>query len=554
MSHIKIIFHNNKLSSIQLEEVKQFLPDLMIRKILMPPPEESVPYVLQGNEERNAAFSKNLYTALLNNEADVAVHSAKDLPYPLPEGLEVIALTESAYPQDALISAGNKSLRELLPGTRIGLSSQEGSAQLTQIRSDLSIVPVSGDIEDGLALFNSGQIDALVVDLSALKQLELSYLVTEILPYKTHPLQGSTVLVAKENNACLKSLFHQIDIRRNYGKVCFAFYSPGKEDYLPLQTVKALKQAEVIYFEEATDHTFLNNFKCKKVNIGSRKPEDVHELIYRAALEGRQVVRLVSDTVEGQSMLIREKAFLRKCQVYSEKLAADIAEGESELEKGRNRILVTGNNPVRYEYLGDVIHTPLVESLPLKNYNSFLDTLPAKNDFDWILFTSSYAVRYFFQALTDNEIDIRWLAGSRIISIGPSTTRELKANRILCDLEAEKDTISGIIDLFQERNLLGRKILLPGPEGWFNSLQGYFEKVGYKVFSVPVFRNHSPQVPKEVDLKEIDIVVFSSPSDVKNFKSLYREWPEHMRVISADEATTRELYIAGILEYSDWVI
>jgi uroporphyrinogen-III synthase len=426
--------------------------------------------------------------------------------------------------------------------------------QLEQIRTDLQVVPVSGDIEGPIALFNAGQIDALVVELIALKQLELSFLVAEILPFKTHPLQGSTVVVAKENNAFLKSLFHVIDIRRNLGKVNFALFSLCREEYLPVQSVKALKRAEVIFFEEGSNQAFLNNFKCKKVNMGGKTPEEVQELLYQAALEGRQVVKLVSDTVEGLSGVVRDKEFLRKRLVHLEILPVQVTEATEATKKRRNQILVTGNNPVRYEYLGEVVHTPLVESLPLKDYSSFLDTLPSKNEFDWILFTSNHAVRYFFQALTDNEIDIRWLAGSKIISIGPATTRELKANRILCDLESEKDSVSGIIDLFQERNLLGRKILLPGPEGIFNSLQGYFEKAGYQVLSLPVFRNHSPQILKTVDLKEIDIVVFSSPSAVRNFKSLYKEFPEHAKVISTDETTTRELYIAGILEYSDWVI
>jgi uroporphyrinogen III methyltransferase/synthase len=220
----------------------------------------------------------------------------------------------------------------------------------------------------------------------------------------------------------------------------------------------------------------------------------------------------------------------------------------------QNKVLVTGTNPGKYEYLGQIVHTPLIEILPLRDYNFVLSRLPKINDFDWIIFTSKHAVRYFLQAFTDNDIDIRWLAGSRIVSIGAATSRELKANRLRADLEAEQETTSGIIDLFIERNLKGSRVLLPCSELSTDDLPDYLESIGFKVMPLVVYRNVKPEDPQFVDLNDIDIVVFSSPSGVKNFKSIYQKMPEHIRIITTGEITEKALYSTGLVEYNDWVI
>ena len=179
------------------------------------------------------------------------------------------------------------------------------------------------------------------------------------------------------------------------------------------------------------------------------------------------------------------------------------------------------------------MHTPLIEILPLKDYRFILKELPQKNDFDWIIFTSKHAVRYFLQALTDNDIDIRWLAGSRIISIGAATSRELRANGLNYDLEAEKESTSGIIDLFIERNLTGSKILMPCSELTTDVLPDSLGNMGFKVTPIVVYRNVQPQDTQFVDLNDIDIVVFSSPSGVRNFKAMYQKLPGHIQIISS---------------------
>lgn len=664
-----MIFRNSRLSAIQLEEIKQHFPDLPIRKIPIASYGDKHPEISLLENTRADFFTFELDQAILNDEADIAVHSAKDLPYPLPEGLEVIALTERLYPEDALVSVGKKRLSELAPGARVATSSRLRKQQLLQHRPDLSIESVRGTIEERISLVQRGKMDALVVALCALKRLDLSYIVSEILPFETHPLQGSLALVAKANNAYLKSLFHKIDIRKNFGKVYLTGFGPGSADLITVQGLKALKRAEIIFYDDLIDQTWLNNFTCKKVYVGKRKDkhsynqDEINAMLYKSALEGKQVVRLKGgdpqifggggeefdylrerlihvEIIPGITSAFAAASFtgipltqrdesssVAFCLGYPEdKITVPSADtlvyymaasnlrliGQKVIQSGknpdtpvalisnistplqktlfttlsgiitgdnalppplvmiigktahsrnyppasgqRNKILVTGTNSNKYEYLGEIVHTPMVEILPLRDYQSIIDQLPEKNDFDWIIFTSKHAVRYFLQAFSDNDIDIRWLTGSSIISIGAATTRELRANRLICELEAEKESTSGIIDLFIERNLTGTKILLPCSELTPDSLAAHLNNMGFEVLSLAVYRNVQPQEPQVVDLKDIDIVVFSSPSGVKNFKSMYQKLPGHIHVISSGEITNKALYSTGLIEYNDWVI
>ena len=108
MNSIRVVFRDSRLSAIQVEEIKEHFPDLSIHKIPVLSYGDKHHEISLLDNTRPDIFTHELDQALLHDEADIAVHSAKDLPYPLPEGLEVIALTERIYPQDALISADRK--------------------------------------------------------------------------------------------------------------------------------------------------------------------------------------------------------------------------------------------------------------------------------------------------------------------------------------------------------------------------------------------------------------------------------------------------------------
>src|SRR5438094_9095655 len=145
-------------------------------------------------------FVKELEQALLDGRADLAVHSAKDVPFALPERLTLCAFPARDDPRHALVAPGAKSFTHLPKGARVGTSSLRRAVQLLAERPDLIIVPVRGNVQTRLARATGatvvrggvevrpaegdpqGPLDAVVLALAGLRRLGLDGEVTEILP------------------------------------------------------------------------------------------------------------------------------------------------------------------------------------------------------------------------------------------------------------------------------------------------------------------------------------------------------------------------------------
>ena len=295
---IKVAARNSPLSLLQVKEVFALLPEIKYDLLKITSFGDKNKHIsLLDNIIADDFFTRELDNALLNNEADIAVHSAKDLPYPLPSGLELLALTKSADKTDSLVSKNNLSLANLPAGAKIGTSSAQRKSELLALRSNLEIVPIRGTIEERIAQVDNGTVDALIVATCALQRLNLSDRISETLPFKTHPLQGNLAIVGRENTP-LKSLFTEIDICKHFGKVWLVGFGPGNPDLLTLGGDKALTNADVIFHDDLIDHDFLQKYKGEKIYVGKRKgkhshnQDEINELVYQSALQGKKVVRL----------------------------------------------------------------------------------------------------------------------------------------------------------------------------------------------------------------------------------------------------------------------
>ena len=110
-----------------------------------------------------------LERALLEDQIDVAVHSAKDVPAELADGLELVAIAAREDPRDAI--CGASTLAALAPGARIGTSSLRRTAQILALRDDVEVVEVRGNVDTRLAKLAGGEMDALVLALAGLRRL-----------------------------------------------------------------------------------------------------------------------------------------------------------------------------------------------------------------------------------------------------------------------------------------------------------------------------------------------------------------------------------------------
>jgi hydroxymethylbilane synthase len=127
-------------------------------------------------------FVKELEEALARGDADIAVHSMKDVPMHLPEGFVLAAVTERADPRDAFVSIRYRSLDALPDGACVGTSSLRRESQLRARRPGLRVEPLRGNVATRLGRLDEGRYDAIILAAAGLKRLGLDGRITALLP------------------------------------------------------------------------------------------------------------------------------------------------------------------------------------------------------------------------------------------------------------------------------------------------------------------------------------------------------------------------------------
>jgi len=158
-------------------------------------------------------FLKELERALLRNEADIAVHSMKDVPVEEVPGLVVDVVLERANPFDALLSNSGQALAELPAGARVGTSSLRRQCQLKSSRPDLEVADLRGNVNTRLAKLQAGEYDAIILACAGLERLGLDGHITETL----HPpdwlpagTQGTIGIQCREGDSNVSELIQPL--------------------------------------------------------------------------------------------------------------------------------------------------------------------------------------------------------------------------------------------------------------------------------------------------------------------------------------------------------
>ncbi len=127
-------------------------------------------------------FVKELEYSLLNNEADIAVHSMKDVPVDLPDGLHLGVVLEREEPRDAFVSNHFSRLEELPQGARVGTASLRRQCQLAALRPDLEIINLRGNVGTRLKKLDDGHYDAIILASAGLIRLGLEQRIAQQIP------------------------------------------------------------------------------------------------------------------------------------------------------------------------------------------------------------------------------------------------------------------------------------------------------------------------------------------------------------------------------------
>ena len=164
-------------------------------------------------------FCKQIEDELLKSKIDLAVHSLKDLPTKMTEGLCVNAVVKRNDPRDAFLSYSSKSFKELKPQSKIGTSSFRRHAQLNLLRSDLEIVAMRGNIDTRIKKLKNKEYDGIVLSLAGIQMLNLLNQVKEI--FTTEQMlpaigQGVIALQCKKDDKKTLNILKAINDKETY--------------------------------------------------------------------------------------------------------------------------------------------------------------------------------------------------------------------------------------------------------------------------------------------------------------------------------------------------
>ncbi len=159
------------------------------------------------------AFLKEIEEAMLAGEVDLAVHSLKDVPTRLPDGLSLCAFLERADPRDALLSSGTP-LAALPKGARVGTTSLRRQALLRQVRPDLVLADLRGNVDTRIQRLREGRFDGILLAMAGLTRLGRAGEVTEALDprlFVPAPGQGAIALECRDADAAVRDAVAPLD-------------------------------------------------------------------------------------------------------------------------------------------------------------------------------------------------------------------------------------------------------------------------------------------------------------------------------------------------------
>lgn len=347
--------------------------------------------------EKTDFFTKELDQWLLKGKCRISVHSAKDLPDPIPQGLQVIAITASLNSEDVVVFSQKYDLNNLPDGLTIATSSLNREQNILKQFPGAKVVDIRGTIDQRLEKVKNEEIDGVVIAKVALIRLGYNHLKMIKLEGDTTPLQGSLAVLARESDIEMKELFQVIDARRGlkclYTGLDPKFYkAAGEVVHCPLIEIKHYpfsKFPNFAYLIDRASHLLLTSKTAVQ-----RLFELMEE--YQIPLASLDLKCLIA---VGQ----KTAAALQERHFYVSYIAQN--ESQEGVIKVLNQLHFKPDSfllylksaqarPLLKEYLKEYVKEH--ETLDLYETSSrILSEKPSLEDFDEIVFTSTSCVKSF---------------------------------------------------------------------------------------------------------------------------------------------------------------
>ena len=226
MMRLKLGTRGSKLALWQAqavtERLKEYHPDLQIEVVIIKTAGDKILDVALSRIGDKGLFTKELEKALLDGTIDLAVHSLKDLPSQLGEGLKLAAVMPRENPGYVLISRSGLHLSDLPAGSVIGTSSLRRTAQLKAVRPDLQVIDIRGNVETRIKKMQEQQLDGIILAYAGVKRLGLEHWITQVLPYDIMlPAtgQGTIAIETRDHDEKMDSILETVNDRKTFAEI-----------------------------------------------------------------------------------------------------------------------------------------------------------------------------------------------------------------------------------------------------------------------------------------------------------------------------------------------
>ncbi|MDF7826880.1 uroporphyrinogen-III C-methyltransferase [Pontiellaceae bacterium B12227] len=530
---------------------------------------EMVPITSVGDTDRTTDlrespadfFSRELDSALLNGEVDIAVHSAKDLPFPMPGNIDWFWLPWREEPRDCLILSKGRKIEDLPDNPVIGVSSERREEYCTQRFPNGIQKNIRGNIEERIAQVDSGDFDIVVMAGAALKRLEITDRITEWIPLEELEVpegQGYLAITFREGDArmqAFRSLFMHA--------VTFAGAGVSNKELCTIATLHALKQADLCLYDSLIDHSLLDELPplARAIDVGkrcgahSKEQHETTKLICECARQSKRIVRLKGGDPGIFGRLAEETEALEELGIPFR-----VIPGISALQAATTGtgMLLTRRNVSR----GFVALTPRKSGGALARCDGEM-----KNKLPVIYYMSIKATKQIAEQLIEDGRSPDTPAAI-IFNAGGEDEQIIKTT--LGDLPEQKHCAKnpGLIMVgentaFSYRSnlgaLQGKKILLTCSEAIQQKAVDLVHDLGGRPVQFPLIKLNTryEDAQKLAPIGSYDWVVLTSPTSVRCFMELLKNTQTDLRTIprlmvcgkgTADELAPHGLYVDALPE------
>lgn len=486
-------------------------------------------------------FTRELDDALLRGDIDLGVHSAKDLPDPVPEGIDWFWLPWRKEPRDVLILSQGRSIADLPDRPVVGVSSDRRAEYCTQRFPDAIQQNIRGNIEERIAQVDDGTYDVVIMAAAALVRLGLVERITEWIPLDELEVpagQGHLAITFRsgdEKMRILRSLF----IR----SVTFAGAGVGRQELCTVATLRALQRCDICLHDSLMDQSLLDHLPphAQAIDVGKRcgaHSKEQHEttrLICECVRQSKRVVRLKSGDPGIFGRLAEETTALDALEIPYR-----VIPGISALQAATTG---TGMLPTRRDVSrGFVALTPRKSGGVLAPCNAEMRShLPV------ISYMSIKAIDHTAQQLLDDgwprdtPAALVFNAGGEEEVIIKTTLAKLPDQSLSHCVKQPGLILVGDITTYSYRTdlgaLCGSRVLLTCSEAIQENAGAFVHDLGGRPIHFPLIRLQS-RITVPLNCTAFNWLVVTSPSSVRSFMEIM----EHQRI---DRRTLPKIMVCG---------